>query len=430
MVLGKLFKGRFASSSSSSSAGARSSSASHFSDNYRAAIQDGEPWIFHGIELNNDIKEAPIEELVGLAVIVIFLLYKNRLLGKQRGNSWAVWATVLAISYPLMNVLWIPLLSTLLYTRTSYPYLVVVSHCIVACCAYRNELEQRSLKSQFRSKPRDDVNDYEGMKPKVHPISSFTWSFLCYGFGGSIVSDWLLGLPVTALGHERILSSFIISYLLVWYSPFDWCYQEYMDTSSFWRYALSIGECVDSITTPPGRISRGARELKNQMTGPLMAGMLAGVGGSWIRYGERSMVQGLKAEDAVSGASISAMETGFWNTISHALLWWYYAVYSCNKGWYDTGINEMMTHEHHCHSFCGSDNLRFGLIMTAITWTTLKNTGLVESSTKHPFVWFGQEVIAPTWSKLTQLLSLGPQYGNATTSPPHSDPILEAKKQI
>ncbi|CAJ1947813.1 unnamed protein product [Cylindrotheca closterium] len=412
MPFGKLFKGR-------------SSSASHFSDNYRTAIQEDLPskWIFHGVELNNDITGAPVEELVLLALIIFFLLFKNKILGRERGNNYAVWATVLAISYPLMNVIWIPLLSTILYTRTSYPYMIVISHCIVASCAYRNELEQRSLRYQFRKKPRDDTNgeSMQKVKPRVHPISSFTWTFLCYGFGGSIVSDWLLGLPITALGHPRILACHTICYMLVWYCPYDWCYQEYMDPTSFWRYFLNLWEAVDGITTPPGRIGRASRELKNQVTAPLMGGMLAGVGGSWIRYGERSMIQGLKPEDPISGPSISAMEVGFWNTFLHSVLWWYFAVFSCNMGWYENIGNELR--EHHCASYSGTDNLRFGLVMTAIIWTTLKHTGLVSSSMKHPFVWFGQDAIAPTWNKLTQLLSLGPQYDAAmTTLDDHEDP--------
>lgn len=387
MPLGKLFK-------------ARSSSASHFSANYGKAILENDvdvKWIFHGVELNNDISGAPVYDLCLLAALILFLLSKNRILGPKQGNSLAVWATVLAVTYPLKNVVWIPLLSTIMYTRTSYPYLVVFPHCIVACCSYRSELEQRA-KSNGQ------------VRPLVHPISSFTWSFLCYGFGGSIVSDWLLGLPITALGHPRILFCHIISYMLVWYCPMDWCFQEYMDPSSFWRFGLSIGECIDSITTPPGRISRGARELKNQVTAPLVGGMLAGVGGSWIRYGERSMVQGLKGEDPVNGPSISAMEAGFWNTGFHAVLWWYFAVYSCNMGYFDGEAHG--SHGHHCLSFAGSDDFRFGLVMSAIIWTTLKLTGLVSSSMKHPFVWLGQDVIAPTFSSLVKILSLGPQYKN------------------
>jgi hypothetical protein len=85
-------------------------------------------------------------------------------------------------------------------------------------------------------------------------------------------------------------------------------------------------------------------------------------------------------------------------------------------GWHDNVGKESLTREHHCASLSGTDNLRFGLVMTAILWTTLKHVGLVPSSMKHPFVWFGQDVIAPTWNKLAQLLSLGPQYDAINTS--------------
>lgn len=391
----------------------RSSSASHLSENYRDETLDDETvkWKFHGVDLNNDLSKATKEELSCLIILVLFLIFKNRILGKAKGNSWALWASVLAMSIPLVDVVWIPLLSTILYTRTSYPYLVVIPHCIVACCNYRHELEQRSLKLYLlKEKAQDDAN--RQMKPHVHPLSSFAWSFLCNGFGGSIVSDWLLGLPITALGHSRIIPCYVVSYLLVWYSPLDWCYQEFMDTSSFWRFALCIGEAVDSVTTPPGRISRGAKELKNQVTAPLAAGMLAGIGGGWIRYSERTVIQGLKGEDPVTGPSIRALESGFWNTLFHSVLWWYHAVYVCTKtGWFNENTEEALTDRDHCDSFSGTDDLRFGLVLTAILWTTLKHIGVISASTKHPFVWWGQDVIAPTFRQIAKVLSLGPQYG-------------------
>ena len=91
-------------------------------------------------------------------------------------------------------------------------------------------------------------------------------AFFLYGFGGSIVSDLFMGLPVTALSHARIVPCYLIGWSLVWLFPYDFMFKSYIDSSSSLHYFFQACEAIDSVTTPMGRISRSARELPNNKT--------------------------------------------------------------------------------------------------------------------------------------------------------------------
>jgi hypothetical protein len=377
---------------------ARSSSGSHFSKQYRDSLVTDEPreWKFHDIPVSNDITGASTTDLLCLCVLVLLLLFKNRILlgvsttatatsTVNTSLSVSVWVAALAISYRLREVIWIPLLSTILMTRTSYPYLVVLPHCIVACCCYRSEIDQRTKHNRV---------------PPVF-LSSFGLSFVCYGFGGSILSDLLMGLPVTALGHARIVPCYILGYLLTWYAPLDIVYTQWyqeQDKGSLWHIGLILAEAVDTVTTPLGRISRSARELQNKTTAPLVAGMLVGVGGAIIRYGERVIVQGNVAQ---SKPSLAALQAGVWRTLGYTLLWWYLAVYPCLTTATVVGGGGK---EDHCASYDGSDDLRASIVVSYCIWTVLCQVGLVN---RHPFVWFGETILVGIWSFLVNRLHLG-----------------------
>ena len=224
--------------------GGRSSTAAHYSQDYEvvsAGVAENE---FLGIPISADVSGADPEELIFLAVLIVVILIKPSVTPlKSPSMSLAFWASVLAAAYTIKEVALYPLLSTVILTRTSYPWLVVVPHCIVAAAAYRKE---RAINGQ------------------LHYTSSLGLAFFCYGFGGSIISDVLMGLPATAIGHFRIIPCWVLGWFLVWYCPFDMVYRMANSKSSFVHYFLNACEAIDGVTTPMGRVARSARELQNK----------------------------------------------------------------------------------------------------------------------------------------------------------------------
>lgn len=362
---------------------ARSSSASHYSKGFSSATAGIAENQLFGIQLSNDLSTAPPFELVGLAVIIFLLIIKPyiRILSR-RDVSIAFWVGIISAIYFLRDVTLTPLLTTIVYTRTSYPYLVVIPHCVASAAAYR------SLRN----------ND------NLHYLTSFGIAFFCYGFGGSIVSDVLMGLPATALGHPRIVPSYVLGWLLVWFSPGDIVYTLLQNQQSPVRWFLVACEAVDGVTTPMGRISRSARELSNKGTAPLMAGLLAGAGGAALRYGERVVLQGETGEHpAVS----RALEMAVWRTLGYSVLWWWLVVYRC-----ENGHTELSGTTNHCAQYNGSDLLRVAIVMAHVIWTMLCEAGLAHG---HPFVWVSQTLRETIGGpQIVSMFQLGPQAMRAT----------------
>eukprot|EP00980_Cylindrotheca_fusiformis_P018640 scaffold6200_cov118-Cylindrotheca_fusiformis.AAC.2 len=407
----------------------RSSSASHFSKNYREAfiVNDGSVWKFHGIPVMNDITGADITDLVGLSILILVLMFKKRLFPKvNKENPISIWIAALCVSIPLYQVIWVPFLATALMTRVSYQHLICISHCIVACCCYRSEVEQRSIshKKQLLSDSGDESSTATtGTTPTRSFPSTFGLSFVTWGFGGSLLSDVLMGLPITAVAHTRIVPSFILGYFVVWYSPYDCVYRTFNDDKSSLLFTfLNLIEAIDGVTTPMGRVSRSARELQNKMSAPLTAGMLVGVGGAIIRYFERVIVQGREEQEHAS--SLAALQAGIWRNLFYCILWWYLAVYRCLPK--DSGDDFTVTVDlekaDHCRSFDGSDDVRFIIVLTYSIWTILCQWGVVR---RHPFVWFAEVVIVPTWSRLVTILNLGPE-----AQPSSSSSFIESSSPV
>lgn len=311
---------------------------------------------FYGIPLSTPTSflEAPSWQITGcLLIIVAILLQSTGSSHRPRSSVLSFWTTILAVSIATRETTLVPLLSTVIYTRTVYPYFVVISHCVVSAASYR---------SRHEHDPKSEISTYY--------LQSLILSFFLYGFGGSIVSDLLMGLPVTALSHPRIIPCYVLGWGLVWYSPFDYVYTSYSSPSSAFRYVLKVGEAVDAITTPMGRISRGARELRNQLTAPVMGGLLAGVGGACVR----------QVVGEAPSPSLEGLESAFWKTLCYSLLWWYLAVHRClvNKG------DEELQQWNHCNDYNGSDLFRVSIVFLHTIWTILSEVGWVSG---HPFVW-------------------------------------------
>jgi TRIC channel len=317
--------------------------------------------------LSHDMHEvSALLKWIGFAYVSALFLLKPKTTSPRAEAFF--WGTNGGLSaYYLAEVTWIPMLATIVHTRTSYPYLVVIPHCIAANFSYR--VAQKS----------EDVDR----------LQALVFGFFLYGFGGSIVSDVLLGLPVTALAHHRIIPCHILGWYLVWFSPMDWVYVTMSRHNSFLRYFIGAAEAVDAVTTPMGRISRASRELSNKTTAPIGAGVLAGIGGAILRY-------------LVGTGSYAAVQAGIFRTLGYSLLFWWLAVYRC-----DYLLAGQDFEDNHCPSYSGSDSVRIIIVSFHVIWVLLCEGGW---ATSHPFVWLGETLFyGPTAQATISALHFGPQ---------------------
>ena len=341
--------------------------------NYRARYQS----ILDGTKVDN-IWDAPTHQLMSLCIIALLVIFQPIAFNKTKSRSLAFWVAILAVAASMPETTTIPILSTIISTGTSYPYIIVIPHSFIAAAAYR-------------SKHGDNI----------HFMKSFFLAFFLYGFGGSIVSDLLIGLPVTALSHMRIIPCYIIGWSLVWLCPFDIVFQKYSNSSSALHYFLQACEAIDSVTTPMGRISRSARELRNKSSAPIIAGLFAGIGGAGLRHA------------AGESTSMEPLETGFWKTLSYSLLWWWLAVRNCQDETYNPFVgrttNEeenVFLHEYNnCKSYGGSNMLRVVIVSSHTIWTLLVGIGLVSG---HPLVWLCKNVSERMGMIFSRFLRTGP----------------------
>eukprot|EP00536_Pseudo-nitzschia_multiseries_P012221 jgi/Psemu1/290150/fgenesh1_pg.454_\ len=313
---------------------------------------------FHGIPIVENIGGAPKWQLGSLWILAIVIVFQPVSLCKTKLRSLSFWAAVAAVAMSIPETALIPILSTIIQTRSTYPYIIVVPHSFIAAATYR-------------SKHGDNV----------HYLQSLFYSFFLYGFGGSIVSDVFMGLPVTALSHARIIPCYLIGWSLVWFTPFDVLFRNYSNTSSSFHYFLSACEAIDSITTPMGRISRNARESANKVSAPIVAGLLAGFGGAGVRHA------------VGESQSIKALEAGFWKTLSYSILWWWLAVRQCEDTTASNTDDQerlLLREQNNCDSYSGSDTLRVLIVAGHTLWTVCVGVGLVRG---HPLVWLCRDVL-------------------------------------
>lgn len=408
-------KTRFINTNNPDVADDRSSTASHYSRLFGTATAGEAEHEFYGIPLSADITGHSTNTYLYLGLLILILLLKPYILPSPNNKNSATrrmnhnylldmclemsfWFGIATALYFLREVTLYPLLSVIILTRTSYPYLIAVAHCIVAVCSYRAEREDKSSSSS---------------KQPVHWLTAFGMGFFGYGFGGSIVSDLLMGLPVTAMAHARIVPCYILSYLLVWYCPYDFLYQSYVQPANNLRLFLVLCETVDSVTTPMGRISRAARELQNKVVGPLMAGLLAGTGGAMIRYFERTVIQQQKQQ--VAQSSMMALEGAVYKTLGISIFWWYMVVQPCQQQ--QTSSSSLTDDDDddnlHCLTYNGSDLLRIVLVGFHLLWTIGMECQLCGS---HPFIF----IVRQGWNRMMlnpyiiPFLRLGPYYKTNT----------------
>jgi len=429
---GRRNKSAATDSSITSSFFSRSSTASHYSVNYETITAGTADDSFYGIPLDVVVDEYQhyfisqnLLQLGMVLILVVVLLMKPHLsLWKDPDYSFFFGVFILVVTaWQMKELTYYPIIATIIRTRTTYPYLVVVPHCLMAAAAHRRD-KQQQLVSSLSSTTTTTTTTIA--LPRIHYLSSIGMGFLCYGFGGSILSDLLMGLPITALGHARIVPCWIVSWLIIWFSPYDYMYNTLTnDKSSIIYYVCSTMEAIDAITTPMGRISRSARELRNQSTAPILAGLLAGIGGAIIRYGERIINHHHHHPDnieTIERTGMEAIENGVWKTLGYSLLWWYIAVHKCVVGAYDNTDNDnhsssntnndqqqhdqqqQQQQEYHCTEFNGNNTHRFLIVITYVLWNFANDIGI---GIEHPFITMGR-VLRSVGGTVASVLHLGP----------------------
>ncbi|CAB9523614.1 expressed unknown protein [Seminavis robusta] len=352
-----------------------SSTAAHYTANYETITAGVEADKFYGIPLKLDITDAPEETLMYLGLLLLWVLVFQPRLKFLQGPlmGTAFWMAIVTAAWAIKEVTVYPIVSAVIFTRTQYPWPLVVCHCITANAAYRKE-----------------------RGPTCNYLESFILGFFCYGFGGTIVSDVLMGLPITAFGHSRIVPVWIVGWILIWFCPFDAVYKICEKKNSSLYYFISAMVAIDAVTTPFGRVSRSARELKNKLTAPIMAGLMSGIGGAGVRYVEKVIFRG--GGERVQRSCKDAIEAGFWRTLGYSVLWWFIAVYRCENGSYgDNAAN-------HCHEYNGHNMDRFVITVLHVAWNFACDLGLAWG---HPFV-FLAALLRSMGSHLAYNLGYGP----------------------
>jgi hypothetical protein len=252
-------------------------------------------------------------------------------------------------------------IDVVLGTRTGYPYLILFPHAIWAIASYRAERQRRGTEFNW--------------------ITSLTMAWLCYGFGGTLVSDVAMGTPYTALSHPKIVPCWLVAWLLVWFSPGDICFSLWQQSGPV-RWLLLTGEALDASMTLVGRASRAARRFPGNPTAPIVAGVLAGTGGCVMRYIDRVIISDTPNAAA---SSIEEMEGAVWRSFGYAVIWWWGAILACDI---DRSSEAGLRRQLKCSDYDGPDELRLCLLLGHVIWSVSAELGLPQKffgTSLHPF---------------------------------------------
>lgn len=109
--------------------------------------------------------------------------------------------------------------------------------------------------------------------------------YFCYGYGGTIVRDALLGRPISILVHKTILAHFLTyGVFLVHYSPYDLIFRALNTPLHPLRLVTIAGDAVDSTTTILSSFELALGLFPTVSLAPWVASISAMVGGSLFRW--------------------------------------------------------------------------------------------------------------------------------------------------
>lgn len=110
-------------------------------------------------------------------------------------------------------------------------------------------------------------------------------SYFCFGFGGSSSADYLInsGTPMNLMSSRDIGFYWFLSYLAVYWSPFDLVYRLGQWPRSPTRIALRVMEGIDIVTTCTARVDKAILYMPGSRVAPFLAGFITWVTGSFFR---------------------------------------------------------------------------------------------------------------------------------------------------
>jgi hypothetical protein len=147
-------------------------------------------------------------------------------------------------------------------TATVYPLAVHLGHSLFCITSFRAWRTQTSP-------------DTEKPPSWMHNLIA---SYFCFGFGGSSSADYIIAsaTPANFMLDTRIPVYWFLSYLAVYWSPFDIVYRLIQWPRSPTRLAIRALEGIDIVTTCTNRVDKAMVYLPSSQIAPFFAVRKAG----------------------------------------------------------------------------------------------------------------------------------------------------------
>jgi len=162
--------------------------------------------------------------------------------------------------------------------RGSFP--VIVGHCVASLVSWRTyEEAQNALELKERKDGEIEV---------VSPLYPIVAGYFCYGYGGGLIRDWVMGQVPIAFTNKDILIGWMYGWVTVYHTNgivYNAC-----KSSAPFNPLKAIVLALDAIDSAGGVCSsceKGARLFPDNPHAPFVSGMLLSIGGSIFRYIEQ-----------------------------------------------------------------------------------------------------------------------------------------------
>lgn len=148
--------------------------------------------------------------------------------------------------------------------KGSYP--VILGHCVAAFVSWRTY----------------DLNNAVTEKPS--PVYGLVTPFFCYGYGGGLIRDWVLGQTPASVLNENVFNAWIWAWILTNDTVYELC----KPSSPFNPVkACILGlDAIDSAGGVCASVEKCQKLFPENPYAPFVGGMLISVGGSLFRYVE------------------------------------------------------------------------------------------------------------------------------------------------
>ena len=124
-------------------------------------------------------------------------------------------------------------------------------------------------------------------KTKEEPswMHNLVASYFCFGFGGSSSADYLINssTPMNLMSSRDIAVYWFLSYIAVYWFPFDLVYRLIQWPRSPTRIIIRALEGIDIVTTCTARVDKAMIYLPASRAAPFLAGFITWVTGSLFR---------------------------------------------------------------------------------------------------------------------------------------------------